>query len=57
MCVVGDLNEDGNISHMFSSQMRGPTVSFWKESTFFSLSGEVQPLEKQSRLQIVLKTM
>ena len=25
MCVVGDLSEDGNISHISGSQMGGPT--------------------------------
>ena len=36
MCVVGDLSEDGNISHMFSSHMRGPTMCHfgWRVLSF-----------------------
>ena len=56
MCVVGDLSEDGNISHMFSSQMRGPTMChFGRRALSFHDREKCGPWRSRHDFKLYLK--
>ena len=56
MCVVGDLSEDGNISHMFGSQMGRPTkCHFGKRVLPFHYREKCGPWRSRHDFKLYLK--